>query len=175
MMTSSGVPERPIRVGVFSTVEGADHAVHKLLEAGFSKEQISVLCSDPAKERLFGDYEHEEPAGAYTLAAVTTGGAIGAALGGMAALAGVVATGGVALLAAGGLATWAGGVVGGLVGAMMTRGVERELADYYDQAVVEGKLLVAAEVDRQHSGPSLELAAKILEEAGAEPVSLRPG
>jgi hypothetical protein len=166
------MPDRPLRVGVFSTIAAADQVVHRLLEAGYTKDQITVISSDRAMEEPFHEYEHQEPAGTYTLGAVTTGGAIGAALGGLAALAGVVATGGVSLLAAGGVATWAGGIVGGLVGAMLTRGVERELADFYDQAVVQGKLLVAAEVDDRHPGPPLDVASQILEEAGAEPIPL---
>jgi hypothetical protein len=40
-----------------------------------------------------------------------------------------VTTGGMALWAAGPISAWAGGVVGGLVGAMMSRGVEKELAN----------------------------------------------
>ncbi len=168
-------PDLPLRVGVYSTVAAADRAVHGLLAAGYTKDQITVISSDQQKEKFFQAYEHQDPAGAHTMAAVTTGGAIGAALGGLATLVGVVATGGIALIAAGGAAAWAGGIVGGLVGAMMTRGVEKELANYYDQAVVQGKILVAAEVSGKHPGPALSVAQGILEEAGAEPVSLREG
>src|SRR5205085_3297891 len=93
----------------------------------------------------FRQFEHQDPAGTHTGAATATGGAVGATLGGLAALAATAATGGVALLAVSGIAAWTGAVVGGLVGAMMTRGVEKELANYYDQAVTEGKILVAVE------------------------------
>src|SRR5215469_8136665 len=144
-MENASTLERPIRVGVFSTMRGADCAVDNLLKAGFTNDQITVLCSDRSKEAHFRQFEHEEPAGSYTPAAVAVGGAIGAALGGLTMLAGAATTAGLGLLAAGGLAAWTGGVVGGLVGAMMTRGVEHELANYYDQAVSEGKILVAAE------------------------------
>lgn len=167
--------ERPIRVGVFSTVAAADRAVHALLEAGFAKDQITVLCSDDALESHFREFEHQDPAGTFMPAAAVAGGTIGAVLGGLTALVGVAATGGVALLAAGGVAAWAGGIFGGLVGAMMTRGVEKELANYYDQAVVAGKILVAAEVTPERPTPSLAAAAQVLEEAGAEPLALREG
>jgi hypothetical protein len=173
--SQSAIADKPIRVGVFSTIEEADRAVRRLLDAGYTKEQITVISSDRKKEEFFREFEHQEPSGTYTLSAVSTGGAIGAALGGLATLAGVAATGGVGLLAAGGVAAWAGGIVGGLIGAMMTRGVEKELANYYDQAVVQGKLLVAAEIDHQHPGPPLECAEKILRELGAEAVSLPEG
>jgi hypothetical protein len=163
----------PIRVGVFSTVREADHAVHGLLNLGYTSDQITVVCSEEWKAAHFREYHHEDPAGAHTGKAAAVGGAIGAVLGGMTAVIGTVATGGIGLLAAGGASAWAGGIVGGLIGAMMTRGVERELADYYDQAVVRGKILVAAE-DRNPAGQArLQQAALVLEEAGAEPLSLR--
>jgi hypothetical protein len=167
--------EKPIRIGVFSNVAAADHAVQNLLEAGFTKDEISVICSDPVKERHFKRFEKEEPAGTYTMPASVTGGAIGAALGGLTALTGVVATGGIGLLGAGAIAAWAGGVFGGLIGAMTTRGVERETADFYDQAVAGGKILVAAEDHGANQQARLAAAAHALAEAGAEPLPLREG
>ncbi len=172
MKTEAQVDE-PIRVGVYSTIHDADQAVHGLLNLGYTQDQITVVCSEDWKTAHFREYHHEDPAGSHTGTAVAVGGAIGAVLGGMTAVIGTVATGGIGLLAAGGASAWAGGIVGGLIGAMMTRGVEKELADYYDQAVVRGKILVAAE-DRNPAGRArLAEAARVLEEAGAEPLPLR--
>src|SRR5688500_2435323 len=70
---------KPVRVGVFSTVAATERAVQGLLAAGFTKEEITVICSDEAKERHFRVFEHQDPAGAHTPAAAATGGAIGAA------------------------------------------------------------------------------------------------
>ncbi len=165
--------DQQIRVGVYSTVRDADRAVHGLLNLGFTKEHITVICSEEWKAAHFREYHHEDPAGAHTPAAVAVGGAIGAVLGGMTAVIGTVATGGIGLLAAGGASAWAGGIVGGLIAAMMTRGVERELADYYDQAVVRGKILVAAEDRTPRGAETLPAAARVLEEAGAEALPLR--
>lgn len=174
-MENASTLERPIRVGVFSTIRAADCAVDNLLKEGFTAEQISVVCSDRVKEKHFQQFEHEEPAGTYTPAAVAVGGAIGAALGGLTVIAGAVTTAGLGLLAAGGLAAWAGGIVGGLVGAMTTRGVEREVANYYDQAVTAGKILVAAEDHSEAQRQKLERAETILAECGAEPLALPEG
>lgn len=174
-MENASTLERPIRVGVFSTIQSADCAVDNLLKAGFNTEHISMLCSDRTKEEHFHQFEHQEPAGSYTPAAVAVGGAIGAALGGLTVLAGAVTTAGMGLLAAGGIAAWAGGIVGGLVGAMMTRGVEHELANYYDQAVTEGKILVAVEDHSEAQRQTLANAERILAECGAEPISLPEG
>lgn len=154
---------------------GQPTAVGHLLKAGFTSDKISVVCSNQAIEAHFHRFEHEQPAGAHTATAVAVGGAIGAALGGLTVLAGAVTTAGLALLAAGGQAAWAGGVVGGLVGAMMTRGIEPELANYYDQAVTEGKILVAAEDHGQNHQQRLAIAERILSECGAEPLALNEG
>lgn len=167
--------ERPIRVGVYSTIPAADCAVESLLQEGFTADQISVVCSDLAIEEHFHRFEHEQPAGAHTTTAVAVGGAIGAALGGLTVLVGAATTAGIALLAAGGLAAWTGGIVGGFVGAMMTRGIEPELANYYDQAVTAGKILVAAEDHSEAHRQRLAVAERILSECGAEPVALNEG
>lgn len=164
--------ERPIRAGVFSQVENADRAVADLLAAGFTHHEISVMCSNEAIERHFRAFEHEKPAGAYTPASAAVGTAVGAAMGGLAAVAGLITTGGAAILAAGAVATWAGGIVGGLVGAMMTRGVEKELADFYDQALTQGKILVAVHHKGDNTAAKLVAAEKILVDAGAEPMPL---
>jgi hypothetical protein len=167
--------ERPVRVGVFIDVHGADCAVAKLSADGFTREELSVMCSDEAVERHFREFEHQKPAGAHTPAAALTGGALGATLGGLAAVAGMITTGGVAVLAAGALAAWAGGVVGGLVGAMMTRGVEKELANYYDQALTAGKILVAVDVKGKDAAARRAQAERVFVECGAEPVRLPEG
>jgi outer membrane lipoprotein SlyB len=174
-MENASTLGRPIRVGVFSTIRAADCAVDKLVQAGFTNERISVICSDRAIEEHFRQFEHEQPAESHTRTAATIGGAIGAALGGLTMLAGAVTTGGLGLLAAGGLAAWTGGIVGGVVDAMTTRGIEPELANYYDQAVIAGKILVAAEDHTEAQRQRLELAERILSECGAEPVALNEG
>ncbi len=163
-----------LEVGVFTTVEDARRAVNGLLAAGFSKEKVTVICSDQTKERYFREFEHQEPAGTFTPTASIAGGTIGALLGGATVIASAVATGSLALWAAGPITAWAGGVAGGLVGAMMTRGVEKELANFYQQAVLEGQILVAAEAGDAR-GPSLGEAAQILAEAGAKPLALPEG
>ncbi|MEX2142655.1 MAG: general stress protein [Pirellulales bacterium] len=170
--------ERPLRVGVFGTVAEADRAVENLIGAGFTKDDITVVCSDAAVERHFQEFQKQEPAGTFTPAAAASGGAIGAVLGGLAAVAGGVATGGIGLVATAGIAAWAGGIFGGLVGAMMSRGVEKELANYYQQAVIDGDILVAVEVDEDSSATprrDLACASQALAEAGAKPLKLREG
>jgi hypothetical protein len=170
--------EKPFRVGVFDTVEQADRAVHRLLDAGFTKDQLAIICSDKHKERLFRK-EHlhtPEPSGSvYTPEAIPAGAAVGATIGGIALVATAVATGGVGLLAAGTVLVGGGALAGGFVGAMMTRAREREISLYYAQAVEFGKVLVAVEVHGPGSEARLAEAERILAEAGTEPVPLVEG
>jgi hypothetical protein len=174
-MANVDLQRSTFEAGVFSNVEDATRAVSNLLAAGFSKDHITVVCSDDTKERHFRAFEHQDPAGTYTTRAAVVGGTIGAALGGLSVIGAAMATGGVALWAAGPITAWAGGVAGGLVGAMMTRGVEKELANFYQQAVIDGQILVAADDPEPHHEATLGRAAKILADAGAKPVALPEG
>jgi hypothetical protein len=174
-MTAKPLSEKPLRAGVFETVAAADQAVAELLAAGFTKDQITVICSAEAVQRHFKSYEHQDPAGKHAPAAAITGGAIGATLGGLVAVAGAMTVGGVALLVAGGLALWTGGVVGSLVGAMMTRGIEKELANFYDQEVSRGRILVAAEEQDPARQERLAKASAIFAQHGVHPLPLPEG
>jgi hypothetical protein len=163
---------KPLEVGVFSSIDDARRAVRGLLERGFTREEITVVCSDETKERYFHEFDHQQPAGTHTTTATIAGGTIGAVVGGLSVIASALATGSLALWAAGPITAWAGGVAGGLVGAMMTRGVEKQLANFYQQAVIKGQILVAAEAHGPDSQRRLSEAAEILAHAGALPLQM---
>lgn len=168
--------ERIMRAGVFTSVPKVDRVIDRLLQAGFDPEEINVICSEQTVQDHFRQFVHQQPAGTHTPAAAAAGSVIGAAIGGVVAIAGMVTTGGVGVLASAGIAAWSGGVVGGLIGAMMTRGVEKELANFYDQAVTQGKILVAVDSHAEKkSFAQLHLAEVIFNEEGAEPMSLPEG
>src|SRR3954471_10351014 len=116
-MATNSVQNRPLEVGVFSTIDAARNAAHALRAAGFSAGDITVVCSDETKERYFREFEHQEPAGTFAPTATIAGETIGALLGGLTVIASAIATGGLALWAAGPITAWFGGVAGGLVGA----------------------------------------------------------
>ncbi len=170
--------DKPIRAAIFTGIQETDKAVKNLLAAGFTKEEITVVCSDDTKERYFREYEHQDQAGRNVPVAAGIGGAVGMTLFGLTAVAAGLITGGAAFVVAGGTGMWTGTVVGGLVGAMMTRGFEREVADFYDQAVITGDILVAVE---PHGGTAEEnsnrllRAESIFREAGAKPLPLGQG
>lgn len=162
-------------VAIFSSVEQAESAVRRLLELGFDKDHITVVCSDWNKEKYFSEFEHQEPAGTFTPQAALTGVAVGALLGGVPVIGAAVATGSAILWVAGPAAAGAFGLVGGIVGAMSTRGLEKEIANYYQQAVADGAILVAAEGSGSDRLQKLALAAKLFSELGARPLSLPAG
>jgi hypothetical protein len=164
----------PLRAGVYSRVPDVERTVEKLKSAGFSNEEIVVVCSDKAKERHFRQFAQQQPAGQNAPTAAVAGSTLGAALGGVSMLALGVATGGLPLAIVGGAGLLTGGVVGGFLSAMLMRGVEKEAADYYDQAVEQGKLLIAVECSSEDVG-RLALAERILAESGAEPLPLPEG
>jgi hypothetical protein len=175
-MNSNTSAPRPVRIGVFERLSSADAAVHALSEAGFDEREITVICPTCTPDD-FNHYKRQDPAGAHTPAAATAGGAIGALLGGLVAVTGITLTGGAGLLIAGPmLAAAAGGAVaGGFVGAMLTRGLEPEMANFYDQAVQKGKILVGVECHGEGAQERLQKAARILSERGAETLSLTGG
>lgn len=161
---------RPIVIGVFPRPVLADGAIDALLRSGFPTDRISVVCPESCQREVEAGVDRVEPAGSNTLEA----GALGAALGGLTAAVGVAASGGVGLLVAGPL-LGAGAVTGGFLGAMATRGLEPEIADFYDQALVDGNVLVAVDTEPADGVPSAELAEDVLARCGARPMNLREG
>lgn len=175
MKSPTPAVESPVRIGVFPDVASTQRAVAALLADGFTREQITVISSDEAKERHFREFEHQKPAGTNTPVAAVTGGSIGAAVGGVAGAAAGIAAGGIPFAVLGGAGMLTGGVLGGFLGAMMSRGFEKEAADFYNQSVTGGKLLVAVEMHGPAAESSLSRAELILAEAGAEPMPLVEG
>jgi hypothetical protein len=167
-------PKAKVHVGVFDDVAQADHALAELVGAGIPKEQITVICPTCATEK-YREFHRQTPSGSHAAAAAVTGSSIGALLGGLVAVAGVTASGGAALLAAGSLLAGSGGgaVIGGFVGAMMTRGMEPEVADFYDQALLKGQVLVAVEPSDEVTSQQIAVADRIFAADAAEQVELR--
>jgi hypothetical protein len=158
--------DKPFRVGTFDTVAQAERAVRSLLAAGFTKDQLAVICSDKSKEQFFANLPAPEVAGPHTGASVVAGGAIGATVGGALLSATALVTGGAALLAAGTVLVLTGGVLTGAFAADHFAGLA--LTDYYDQAVQCGKILVAVKIEDEEQAPRLAEAARILAAAGTD-------
>jgi hypothetical protein len=166
--------KRSVHVGVFQDIASADGAVQGLVDAGIPKNRITVICPTCTAEK-YHEFKQQDRSGAHAASGAAKGGAIGAVLGGLAAAAGVAASGGAALLVAGPLLAGSGGgaLFGGFVGAMLTRGMEREVADFYDQALEKGQILVAVERGDEVTEDQIMLADRIFVAAGAEQVTLK--
>jgi uncharacterized protein YacL len=166
---------QPIVAGVMRSVSQADHLVQRLLNAGFHKNQITVMCSDRATEAHFREFEHQEPAGFYTFKAMIVGAACGALLGLLAMMAMVALQVAEVLAIASVLMVPFATVLGGFVGAMLSRSREKELANFYDQELTPGDILVAAEDHSERADTTLAEAEHILAEEGVKPLELVEG
>ena len=173
--TPQAAPPRPrpnVRVGIFPELTAADQAVSRLMLAGFSPDQITVICSDETKSRYFDHFQHAERSGKHADTGAAAGAGIGAAVGGLAAIALGAISGTVPLILAGAAGIAAGSGAGIFVGTMASRAEEGEVADFYDQAVRDGQILVAVEDDSPEASERLTKAARIIAEAGARPLPL---
>jgi hypothetical protein len=155
-----------IRAGAFDTVAQADRGIRQLLAAGFSKDELAVIC--PAKFK-----DHFTPAGPQAEAptggpggAIAMGGAVGATLGGL-ALAATVATGGVAGMVAAAAFVGGGAIAGGFGNLVVSKGYEKEADDRFKEAVERGQIVVGVEAPGEHNAGRLAEAQRILDETGA--------
>jgi Heat induced stress protein YflT len=158
--------------GIYRTEIQAEQSVERLLGAGFSNDDISVLLQD---NRGTKDFAHQKntkaPEG--TATGVTTGGVIGGTLGLLAGIGALAIPGAGPLLAAGPIMAalagiGAGGVVGGLIGALVGMGIPEYEAKRYEGHIKNGGVLLSV-----HCGTSedISIAKKILTQSGALDIS----
>jgi hypothetical protein len=169
-------PKRPVRVAVYDSIPEAEEAISQLLAAGFAKHDLSVICSEQAVADHFIEQGLEDRQPADVLARAGVGGAIGSTVGGLAFL-GLATSAGSIIVALGPLvpAIISGGIAGSFLGAMTSRGVDPDAADFYDQSVETGKLLVVAEDHSEKADRNLSKAEQIFANSGAVPIPLMEG
>ena len=155
---------------VYKDRDSARLAIDRLLEAGFSRDDISALTADASLPgRQFAvDVKTKAPEGAALGAA--TGGVVGAVMATLVAV-GAVAIPGLGLVAAGPIlaalaGAGAGGTVGGILGALVGLGVPEHEAKLYADEIGSGGVLVGvnSHADR------VSLAKKCLKVGGADRV-----
>jgi hypothetical protein len=164
---------KPVRAGVFASLDKAEKAVQNLLAAGFTKQQVWVICSDEAKQHHFKDFEAPHPSPGDAANSGLEGSVFGALIGGAIGVLMTASTTLPVLVIAPGMLS--GALAGGLLGMMSTRGEEKEIADFYDRAVSRGMLLVAVEYHGDDPEAMLPRAEHALSEAGAEPLPMVEG
>lgn len=158
-----------IRVGIFAGVARAEAAIENLIAAGFKRDDISVICSDKWKADQIEQGTDQEVNALDQDDTTMTSGVAGGVIGGLAALAGVALTGGFGILAVGPIV--AGGVTGTLLGILVGKGVEEDVARFYEQAVTDGNVLVAVHLTDE-SFANATRADEVLRKSGSAPVSL---
>ncbi len=166
-MTPETVSERPCRVGFFSSKKQADQAVQDLQAAGFTKEELAVICPADRKNGASPSVPRAEPPGSHGAEALAEGGAIGAAIGGIALAATAIATGGAGLLPAVPVLVGGGAIAGGFSSLILSDGYGKGVGEYYLDAIHQGNIVVGVEVEGEESDARLAQAERILVDDGA--------
>ncbi|HXV99390.1 MAG TPA: hypothetical protein VEC93_13285, partial [Anaerolineae bacterium] len=166
--------------GLFESEATADQAINALQEAGFSKNNFSLVARqnrivqrvDQAEDQEQGMIQADSKLGTAGGAAI---GGIAGLLFGVAALAipgigPIVAAGSIATaLGTATVAAGMGAVAGGLLGAITSLGISVEEANMYAEGVKRGGILLVVEADEAHA----PIASQIMQQAGAVDVHVR--
>jgi hypothetical protein len=135
--------------GMFRDRDSAERAYSSLTGRGYTKDDVTLLMSDEARRRHFGqapDTELGSKAAEGAGVGAVVGGGLGAVLAGLAA-AGTIALPGIGLIAMGPIAAaLAGGAVGaaggGILGALVGAGIPEEQASRYESGIREGNIVM---------------------------------
>jgi hypothetical protein len=158
--------------GIYHTGKQAERAVDDLIAAGFSSDDISVLLPDNQGTKAFA-HEKNTKAPEGTAAGVTTGGAIGGALGLLAGFGALAIPGAGPFIAAGPIMSalaglGAGGAFGGLIGALVGMGIPEYEAKRFEGRIKEGGVLLSAHCD---TSEAILRAKDLLKQTGAQDIS----
>jgi hypothetical protein len=158
--------------GIYKTTTQAELSVDRLLKAGFSNNDISVLLPDAQSSKEFA-HEKSTKAPEGTTTGVTTGGVVGGALGLLAGIGALAIPGVGPFIAAGPImgalaGLGVGGAVGGLIGALVGMGIPEYEAKRYEGRVKEGGVLLSVHCD---TSDEISRAKELLKETGAEDIA----
>src|ERR1700704_2734098 len=121
--------------GIYKSRVEAERAVDRIVAAGYSHNDISVLLPDTQSSKEFA-HEKNTKAPEGTTTGATTGGVLGGTLGLLAGI-GALAIPGVGV----------GGAVGGLIGALVGMGIPEYEAKRYEGRVKNGGVLLSVHCD----------------------------
>ena len=153
--------------GMFPDRESADKAYNRLLEKGYTKDDINLIMSDETRKREFAQHDGEKGMGHHdgekgrhdgdrglsskvmedAGKGSAIGGTVGAVVGVIAALGTSLVIPGLGLLVAGPIAAGlagagAGGITGGVIGALVGWGIPEERAKFYESGIKSGHIVV---------------------------------
>src|ERR1700688_3763528 len=158
--------------GIYKDSVQAERAVDRLMAAGFSNNDISVLLPDTHSSKEFAHEKNTKaPEGAST--GVATGGVVGGTLGLLAGIGALAIPGVGPFIAAGPImgalaGLGVGGAVGGLIGALVGMGIPEYEAKRYEGRIKEGGVLLSAHCN---TSEQITRAKDILKQMGAEDIS----
>lgn len=158
--------------GIYKSPTAAERAVDRLLSAGFSNNDISVLLPDSQSSKEFAHEKNTKvPEGATT--GVTAGGVIGGTLGLLAGIGSLAIPGVGPFIAAGPImgalaGLGVGGTVGGLIGALVGLGMPEYEAKRYEGRVKDGGVLLSVHC---HDSHDVSRAKDLLKETGADDIA----
>ncbi len=158
--------------GIYRNRQDAERGADALIQAGFSRNDISVLMPDSRSTREFAAEKNTKaPEG--TTTGVLSGGAVGGTLGLLAGIGALAIPGVGPFIAAGPImgalaGVGAGGAVGGIIGALVGMGIPEYEAKRYEGRVKDGGVLLSVHCD---SSDEVGRAKDVLKQSGAEDVS----
>lgn len=158
--------------GIYKTRSQAEQAVDRLMAAGFSNNDISVLLPDTSSTKEFS-HEKNTKAPEGTATGVAAGGAVGGTLGLLAGIGALAIPGVGPLIAAGPImgalaGLGVGGAVGGLIGALVGMGIPEYEAKRYEGRIKEGGILLSVHCD---TSDEVSRAKDIMKQTGAEDIA----
>ena len=158
--------------GIYPTATNAEMAVDRLVAAGYSDQDVSVLMADAYTAKEFA-HEKNTKAPEGTTVGVTTGGVIGGTLGLLAGIGALAIPGVGPLIAAGPImgalaGLGVGGTVGGVVGALVGMGIPEYEAQRYEGRVKDGGVLLSVHCD---TSDEISRAKDILKATGADDIA----
>ena len=158
--------------GIYKTRSEAEQAVDRLMAAGFTNNDISVLMADKSSSKEFAHEKNTKaPEGATTGAG--TGALLGGGLGWLVGIGALAIPGLGPFIAAGPImaalaGAGVGGAVGGLTGALIGMGIPEYEAKRYEGRVKDGGILLSVHSD---NSDETKRAKEILERTGAQDIS----
>lgn len=159
-------------VGIFRSAEPARRAAEAIVQAGVSRESVSVLTPGSSEAEIHSRVATTETEGSGMGKAVggVVGGAAGMGLGAAAAsllipgVGPVVATGVLALALFGGAGAVGGAIAGGALEEELSRGLPKDELYLYEDALRRGHSVVFALVEEKEA----DIVRRALEAEGAE-------
>jgi hypothetical protein len=158
--------------GIYKSSAQAESAVDRILAAGFSNNDISVLLPDTQSSKEFA-HEKNTKAPEGTTTGVATGGVVGGTLGLLAGIGALAIPGLGPFIAAGPIMAslaglGVGGAVGGLIGALVGMGIPEYEAKRYEGRVKDGGVLLSVHCD---TSEEISRAKDLLKQTGAEDIA----